>query len=527
MRLRMLVLICGWTLLGPPGARAEEWQRMAVDPAVTAIEVVATNPTDASQLIAASAHAVYASMDGGEHWKLQLQLPVSTHVTSLAIGGSPAPVMLAATDHGLFGSFDGGVRWSEVARGLGEGAAHSTRVLAPSGRSGLALLGTRDGLFRSADSGRTWSAIPLPPAARDIVDMAIYLHREDQLYVISAQGLFTGDIATGQWRRLLASAPDESHDAPEEVAPATEEPRSHQLTAVALDPQEPSTVYVAGSRGIAKSTDGGTTWEWLTSAGLGSRSIDDLVVQRGAIGALYAAISDGVARYQFETAQWLLLTAGLPSARVHELAVSAEMVWAASDQGLYRLKPAVDEQAQSAMPRALLARIAHEPTIGDVQAMAIRYAEVHPDKIASWRKQARWKALVPKFSLTADTNLTDFRHWDSGSNPDALQRGERDIDWSGSMTWELADLIWSDAQTSIDVRSKLMVELRDDVINEATRTYFERRRLQAALFTQPSKEAPKRLEQELRVQELTAVLDGLTGGDFSKHLTTTSSTTKE
>ena len=92
------------------------------------------------------------------------------------------------------------------------------------------------------------------------------------------------------------------------------------------------------------------------------------------------------------------------------------------------------------------------------------------------------------------------------------------MDWSASVTWEPADFVWSDDQTSIDVRSKLMVQLRDDIVEEVTRTYFERRRLQVLLLTDPPAEQRALLDKALRVQELTALLDGLTGGYFSRQL---------
>ena len=196
-------------------------------------------------------------------------------------------------------------------------------------------------------------------------------------------------------------------------------------------------------------------------------------------------------------------------------------LWAATDHGLYRatLGPELFDEEASPSAQELLGNFTHEPTIRDVRDAAIRYAEVHPGKIAAWRTQARLRSLVPKFSFAGDTNLTDFRHWDSGTNPDSLLKGERDIDWNASITWEPADLIWSDDQTSIDVRSKLMVELRDDIVDDVTRTYFERRRLQAALLTNPPKDEKTLLEKELRLQELTAMIDGLTGGYFSRQLT--------
>jgi len=63
-----------------------------------------------------------------------------------------------------------------------------------------------------------------------------------------------------------------------------------------------------------------------------------------------------------------------------------------------------------------------------------------------------------------------------------------------------------------------MVELRDDILDDVTRTYFERRRLQVTLLANPPNDPQRLLEQELRVQELTALIDGLTGGFFSQHL---------
>ena len=63
-----------------------------------------------------------------------------------------------------------------------------------------------------------------------------------------------------------------------------------------------------------------------------------------------------------------------------------------------------------------------------------------------------------------------------------------------------------------------MVELRDDIMNEVTRTYFERRRLQIDLLASPPQDLKLSLEKELRLQELTADIDALTGNYFSEHL---------
>ncbi|MBU2034695.1 MAG: hypothetical protein KKA59_02820, partial [Candidatus Omnitrophica bacterium] len=83
-----------------------------------------------------------------------------------------------------------------------------------------------------------------------------------------------------------------------------------------------------------------------------------------------------------------------------------------------------------------------------------------------------------------------------------------------SFSWDLGELIWNQDQTSIDVRSKLMVQLRDDVLNEITKLYFERIRVKMELDNVSIEDRKKRFEKELRLQELTAMINGLTGGFF-------------
>lgn len=94
----------------------------------------------------------------------------------------------------------------------------------------------------------------------------------------------------------------------------------------------------------------------------------------------------------------------------------------------------------------------------------------------------------------------------------------RNTNWGVSLTWELGDLIWSEDQTSIDVRSRLMVELRDDILDEVTKLYFERLRVKMELDHLSIEDRRKRYEKELRLQELAASIDALTGGYFSDHL---------
>jgi len=106
------------------------------------------------------------------------------------------------------------------------------------------------------------------------------------------------------------------------------------------------------------------------------------------------------------------------------------------------------------------------------------------------------------------------------NDPDRFIAGPKDLseDRYATLSWDVGDLIYNSDQTSIDTRSKLMVELRNDVLNEVTHLYFERRRLQIETLMVPMKDLPLNLEREIRLQELTAGIDALTGGYLSSKL---------
>ena len=161
-----------------------------------------------------------------------------------------------------------------------------------------------------------------------------------------------------------------------------------------------------------------------------------------------------------------------------------------------------------------------EPTISELQRAAIRYAEVEPGKITNWRRQAAMKALLPDISVGYDTDT--YRTIDAYNyggkttytvGPDDGAKG-----WDVSASWDLGDLIYNDDQTSIDSRSKLMVQLRNDVLDELNVAYFERKKLQRQLDRLIDKTSEAYLEREIKIEELTATIDGLTGGYLSRRL---------
>lgn len=382
------------------------------------------------------------------------------------------------------------------------------------------VIGTDGGLFIKAESeaeGRKVSG--------HLENQPIYRLNQDPqyIYAVTSAKVYRIEKQSGAIKEIYSTGPEPEvfmTDEPVEEAEAL----SRSIGDIAISRGEPPVLFVIGERGVFTSTDAGETWQPFPQ-NISFESALSLVVTnlRENAGAdvplLAAGTSQGI--YTYQNNHWQPLYKGLPSHQAYRLAFRNQKLFAATDSGLF-VTPFPDATQQSASTAAhtyqqLSDHFAHEPTISEIQEMAIRYAEVHPNKIRNWRKEARMKTLLPSVSVGVDRSATELLHWDTGPNPDNLQKGKEFVDWDASISWDFADLIWSTDQTTIDSRSKLMVELREDVLDQVTRLYFERRRLQFELLG-PSGVSDSTVDKEMRIAELTALLDGFTGGQFSQEI---------
>jgi hypothetical protein len=193
-------------------------------------------------------------------------------------------------------------------------------------------------------------------------------------------------------------------------------------------------------------------------------------------------------------------------------------VWAGAGNILYKVK--IEPENNGYVNSGITA--ADIVSVKEVQRMAIAYAEVDPEKIDNWRKAAKIKAILPKVSFdiseSDDGNVEIYK----SATKYYIVNGPREIDrdWSVGLSWDLSDLIWNDAQTSIDVRSKLMVQMRNDILEEVTRLYFERIRLESELLDLAESSDKDRdiRRKKIRIEEITAYIDAYTGGGFSSKI---------
>jgi len=170
-----------------------------------------------------------------------------------------------------------------------------------------------------------------------------------------------------------------------------------------------------------------------------------------------------------------------------------------------------------------LAKLKAEPTVRDVQEAALRYFRVNSAQIESMRSRARIKALAPVIEFSGGYTRSDL---DDVSTNMQYGFGTLEEPWvariSGGVGWNarakmsinLPQLVFNPEE--LDVAS--LAGLVEGLLKESTRLYFMRRRLQVDMLLTPPTDRATLLSKNLRIEELTGLIDAMSGGWFQKEL---------
>ncbi|MBU2541836.1 MAG: hypothetical protein KJ593_08055 [Candidatus Omnitrophica bacterium] len=467
------------------------------------ITTLKINPINPNMIYAGTDRFLYLSQDNGVNW--QVVTSVKAYINCIYYDKSNN--IYAGTDKGLFCKISSAEHWGLIYSGK-EGKGENVLAIGEAGNR--ILIGTQSGLYDSADFGKTWRNVTSlgslqVSALSEPIDRVIYAANES--------GLYKSDVLLNSWEKIYYIRNLDADETEED-----ESDTSSDLINSIISSSNRQALYFATKKGVFHSDAKAESWQRLPRQGLLSRAINKLILSSD--NELFAATANGLFKLNFKNNIWEKIYKGLDNDSINDIAINQSNgdVFVATSHGLFKssIKSLADSNQKL---RVLLKNFADEPTILEVQNQAIEYAEVHPEKINNWRRKVSKKALMPKLTLDADRYVTDLYHWDAGQTPDAILKGDDTVSWGVSLSWDFGDLIWNSDQTAIDTRSRLMVQLRQDILDEVNRLYFERRRLQITLLKSPPEDELKKIEKELRIEELTADLDALTGGYFSREKT--------
>lgn len=156
------------------------------------------------------------------------------------------------------------------------------------------------------------------------------------------------------------------------------------------------------------------------------------------------------------------------------------------------------------------------PSLEDLQRAAVREAGLDLRRAHSWLRRARFAAALPTLSVQYDHRLDHGWTLDREVGaPDALRSdaGSQGV-IRAKATWELDRLVFNPDELRAARAALDLVEVRERVLVEVTRLYFERLRLLLEREVAPPADLDAAIGSSIRLREIEGLLAGLTGLDF-------------
>ncbi|MFH1622395.1 MAG: hypothetical protein ABIA97_04660 [Candidatus Omnitrophota bacterium] len=469
------------------------------------VEVISivSDQNEPSIIYVGSQEHVYKTNDSGNSWKKIFSIrKANKKINAIYTNSKSINTLYVLTQDGLYASRNRGDDWQRVFKGSSDLENNCLSVLITS----VVFLGTEEGLFISHTQGKTWQKSS-GQFSESIISLIVGdPHNEDIVYLACEKGIYITEDRGKNWKRIYITY---NSEIPLEDYSDYDGDVINQVINIKSMVISNKRLYIATTKGFFFSEDKGKKWQSLTKIGLSTLNISSMVVSDDE--QLYVATDRGI--FKLDGSLWKQIGSGFAYKDFRDLIIDTNgSMLIAGKRGLYKSsieKDNLESKKTNYRIEELKDLFVGEPTIEQVQKATIEFSETNINKIYSWRKQSRLKALFPSFSVGYDKVIY-------GSSSGAMAVGPRD--WDLSLSWDVADLIWSSDQTSIDSRSRLTVQLRQDVLDQVTNLYFERRRLKAELVLSPPDDEIEELYRSLEIQQVTANIDGLTNNFFSKYI---------
>jgi hypothetical protein len=172
----------------------------------------------------------------------------------------------------------------------------------------------------------------------------------------------------------------------------------------------------------------------------------------------------------------------------------------------------------------LRAALAGDPPVGLLRNAATTLALAEPSRARSLIERARWSAWLPEVRVRLDRRYARTESLDLGQSTSTLDApvtpvgvdSINDLRYEWRATWDLARIVFNPDEINAGAHALRISDVRREVESMVIRLYFERRRLKAEAIASDASDTASGVRVELRIQEIEAELDALTGGAFSR-----------
>jgi photosystem II stability/assembly factor-like uncharacterized protein len=404
-------------------------------------------------------------------------------VAVLAADPSRPDVVFAARAGGpLLRSADGGDTWVPALADMERVQA----VAVDPRESGHVLAGTGDGLWVSRDGGATFAPVD---GAGDVRSIAFSDARV--VFLGTGDGVLRSSDGGATFRTVF-----ETEDA---------------VNAVRIDTADARRVWVGTGGGLFVSEDGGQ--RFMRAGGLQFAG-ETVVAVAARAGQAFAVTGRDLWSSDDGGRGWTSLLFGQEDLR--GAAFVGPDLWLVGASAVTAWTPRAPAPALAALTE--LRRIAErEPSIGQAVAAALERTGASAGRAAALHARSRWSAAVPTLHAGVALRDDDLRATRTDlsvqDEKTGLSRGPfHRFAWGAVALWDVPGLLYAADEAPVSVEAALTVEatLRATV----TSLYRERRRLQLESISMPPTDTRARLLHALRMEEVTAHLNALTGDLF-------------
>src|SRR5262245_40434434 len=206
----MILAVAAITVESLP-AQITVWTSLGPDGG--SIGAIAIDPLNSNTAYAArgeSGGGLFKTTDGGATWNpINSGLLTTMPVSALAIDSRNSNTLYAGIRYwpgGLFKSVDGGRNWLELSlptgRLQGLKVVFSLAVIPGDPYTIYALTGGANGVFKSSDRGQTWNAVNFGFGMSEVLALAIDPQNPTTMYAATGDGVFKSEDAGANWRLL-------------------------------------------------------------------------------------------------------------------------------------------------------------------------------------------------------------------------------------------------------------------------------------------------------------------------------------
>lgn len=165
---------------------------------------------------------------------------------------------------------------------------------------------------------------------------------------------------------------------------------------------------------------------------------------------------------------------------------------------------------------------ADDPPVSVLRQAAAALILAEPERAQAMLTRVRLAGWLPELRLLVERRLNRAESVDLGTAADPSSLAPvgidtaNDVRYQARATWDLGRIVFNPDEIAVEGQALRAGDARREIEALIIRLYFERRRLKLESLGADDSDMPSASRRDLRIAEIEAELDALTGGAFTR-----------